>query len=180
MAIRFGCPFCQKMLSAPDSAAGKTGKCPRCGARTEIPVRTDRQAERTAAKQGRRQQEADVPGAIPDQLAPRRPVASSELSRRASGRPALKWAVAAIVIAAVVVVAGSTGLVSLKSDEEASGRDIGVGAQVRPAPPEGPKEHVPKVEAVVRERRDTPKREPQWRGIQVRAWNRMDHLKKTT
>src|SRR5690349_20424326 len=31
MPISFSCKFCGKRLKAPDSAAGKTSKCPQCG-----------------------------------------------------------------------------------------------------------------------------------------------------
>ena len=35
--IRFHCPYCSKEVSSPESAAGKTGKCPGCGNKIKIP-----------------------------------------------------------------------------------------------------------------------------------------------
>jgi hypothetical protein len=37
MAIKFGCTLCGNPVSAPDSMAGKVGKCPKCKARVSIP-----------------------------------------------------------------------------------------------------------------------------------------------
>ena len=37
MAIEFGCPSCQQMVRVADAAAGKKGKCPRCGTIVQIP-----------------------------------------------------------------------------------------------------------------------------------------------
>lgn len=37
MAITFHCPHCQHEVQAPDGAAGRLGKCPRCGETSRIP-----------------------------------------------------------------------------------------------------------------------------------------------
>lgn len=37
MPIKFSCPSCSKRLNAPDSAAGKTAKCPGCGKSVTVP-----------------------------------------------------------------------------------------------------------------------------------------------
>lgn len=37
MPIRVSCPGCSKSFTAPESAAGKRGKCPKCGTRVEVP-----------------------------------------------------------------------------------------------------------------------------------------------
>jgi DNA-directed RNA polymerase subunit RPC12/RpoP len=37
MAIEFHCPQCQRLMRTPDATAGKKGKCPGCGAITDIP-----------------------------------------------------------------------------------------------------------------------------------------------
>jgi len=37
MSIRFACQYCHKEVKAPDSAAGKRGKCPYCGQDNYIP-----------------------------------------------------------------------------------------------------------------------------------------------
>jgi len=39
MAIEFHCPQCQRLMRTPDATAGKKGKCPGCGAITDIPAR---------------------------------------------------------------------------------------------------------------------------------------------
>jgi len=38
MAITFECEHCRKQVEAPDSAAGKRGKCPYCGETSYIPA----------------------------------------------------------------------------------------------------------------------------------------------
>jgi hypothetical protein len=38
VSIRVTCPACGKQSKAPDSAAGKKGRCPDCGAAVEIPA----------------------------------------------------------------------------------------------------------------------------------------------
>jgi hypothetical protein len=48
--IQFDCPSCGKQISAPDEAVGKTGKCPKCGQRSQVPrPQSVSQAEITAA-----------------------------------------------------------------------------------------------------------------------------------
>jgi hypothetical protein len=37
MPIHFTCTVCQNPVSAPDEAAGRVGKCPKCGARVAVP-----------------------------------------------------------------------------------------------------------------------------------------------
>ena len=37
MTVKFRCEKCHKTVEAPDSAAGKRGKCPYCGAMSYIP-----------------------------------------------------------------------------------------------------------------------------------------------
>ena len=37
MAIRFACPYCDKISSVPDTFAGKKGKCPNCQKVIEVP-----------------------------------------------------------------------------------------------------------------------------------------------
>ncbi|RMG07018.1 MAG: hypothetical protein D6731_24635 [Planctomycetota bacterium] len=37
MAIRFACPYCDRISSVPDSFAGQQGKCPGCGKVIEVP-----------------------------------------------------------------------------------------------------------------------------------------------
>jgi hypothetical protein len=37
MAIKFACPYCDKVSSVPDSFAGKKGKCPACQKVIEVP-----------------------------------------------------------------------------------------------------------------------------------------------
>lgn len=41
MSITFRCEHCHKNVNAPDSAAGKRGKCPHCGQTSYIPVPHD-------------------------------------------------------------------------------------------------------------------------------------------
>ena len=43
MTIRFACPSCNAVLSAPDDKAGFKGDCPRCGQRLQIPKPPRRQ-----------------------------------------------------------------------------------------------------------------------------------------
>lgn len=38
MTIEFECPFCQKVLSAPDERAGNPAKCPQCGESITVPA----------------------------------------------------------------------------------------------------------------------------------------------
>lgn len=38
MAIEFDCPYCTSTIRVPDEAAGKAGRCPRCGTRLLVPV----------------------------------------------------------------------------------------------------------------------------------------------
>jgi len=45
MPIKFQCPVCYKELTAPDEAAGRGGKCPRCGEKVKVP-----EAEKTLSK----------------------------------------------------------------------------------------------------------------------------------
>jgi len=44
MAIEFHCPNCNRLMRTPDQTAGKKGKCPGCGAITDIPG-PDRRAQ---------------------------------------------------------------------------------------------------------------------------------------
>ena len=38
MTISFNCEFCGKKINAPDSAAGKSGKCPACQNKVLVPA----------------------------------------------------------------------------------------------------------------------------------------------
>lgn len=38
MAIEFTCPTCQELVSTPDAAAGRKGRCPHCSAVVQIPT----------------------------------------------------------------------------------------------------------------------------------------------
>lgn len=44
MPIEFNCQSCGRLMRTPDSAAGKKGKCPHCGAKMAIPLTSDPQA----------------------------------------------------------------------------------------------------------------------------------------
>jgi uncharacterized paraquat-inducible protein A len=35
--IRFQCPLCNTVVSAPDADAGRKGDCPKCGQRLQVP-----------------------------------------------------------------------------------------------------------------------------------------------
>lgn len=41
MPIQFHCPFCNRMIKAPDEHGGKHGKCPSCQQRVYIPTADD-------------------------------------------------------------------------------------------------------------------------------------------
>ena len=45
MPITFRCQSCHKEVTAPDSAAGKTGKCPYCGQANLVPAGADEDNE---------------------------------------------------------------------------------------------------------------------------------------
>jgi hypothetical protein len=39
MAIKFACPFCEVVVTAPDHAAGRQGRCPKCDSPFFVPRR---------------------------------------------------------------------------------------------------------------------------------------------
>lgn len=45
MPIQFKCTSCNASISAPESAAGRRGKCPRCGIAVSVPARADPAAD---------------------------------------------------------------------------------------------------------------------------------------
>lgn len=42
MSIKFRCIQCEKVLETEESRAGKTGKCPHCGAQIKVPVQSEK------------------------------------------------------------------------------------------------------------------------------------------
>jgi hypothetical protein len=75
MAIEFHCPQCQRLMRTPDATAGKKGKCPGCGAITDIP--------RSAAPAAR---ESTIAAQPAPQAAPAAPSAPPGTGRRCAGQ----------------------------------------------------------------------------------------------
>ena len=67
-AIEFPCPQCQKLVRTPASAAGKKGKCPKCGAVLKIP------AGKTSSARGPKQRTAGL-APLPDTTSGLTPIA---------------------------------------------------------------------------------------------------------
>lgn len=84
MSIQFECASCSAAVQVPDNAAGKSGKCPKCGARIRVPA-----ASTIAAPQAVTTEAADSSGRRSASRANPTPASNpSDVSRPARREPA--------------------------------------------------------------------------------------------
>lgn len=88
MSIQFECASCSAAVQVPDNAAGKSGKCPKCGARIRVPAASTIAAPQAAtaeASPAGRQSSSRANAAAPATPPASPPAGASRPARRDSG-----------------------------------------------------------------------------------------------
>ena len=91
MSIRFKCPKCNTILSAPDTSAGKKGQCSKCKTAMRIPTPSKPSKPAAPAKKETVKPAAEKPAVPPEKNITEQQVFASPQKQKSLSRNARYW-----------------------------------------------------------------------------------------